>query len=73
MSVFVHAGALCVEMGFTWTSQRNQDTTIKLISELISNKYLDEETLAPTKLGGQKREQKENTQTLYYCYQPLRI
>ena len=39
MSVFVHAGALCVEMGFTWTSQGNQDVTMKLKSELISNKF----------------------------------
>ena len=30
-------GALCVEMGFTWTSQRNQDATMKSKSKLISN------------------------------------
>ena len=32
-------GALCVEMGFTWTWQRNQDATMKLKSELISIKF----------------------------------
>ena len=38
-SVFVYAGgggALCVEMGFTWTFPRNQDATVKSKSELIS-------------------------------------
>ena len=28
-------GALCVEMGFTWTSQRNQDATMKSKSSYI--------------------------------------
>ena len=28
-------GALCVEMGFTWTFSRNQDAKVKLKSELI--------------------------------------
>ena len=32
-------GALCVEMGFTWTFPRNQDATVKLKSELISIKF----------------------------------
>ena len=32
-------GALCVEMGFTWTFPRNQDVTVKLKSELISIKF----------------------------------
>ena len=32
-------GALCVEMGFTWTFPRNQDATGKLKSELISIKF----------------------------------
>ena len=32
-------GALCVEMGFTWTSQRNQDATMNLKSEIISIKF----------------------------------
>ena len=32
-------GALCVEIGLTWTSQKNQDATMKLRSELISNKF----------------------------------
>jgi hypothetical protein len=32
-------GALCVEMGFTWTFPRNQDTTMKLKSDLISIKF----------------------------------
>ena len=31
-------GALCVEMGFTWTFPRNQDATVKLEYELISIK-----------------------------------
>ena len=31
-------GALCVEMGFTWTFPKNQDATVKLKSELISIK-----------------------------------
>ena len=35
----VHAGALCVEMGFTWTFPRNQDAKVKLKSELISIKF----------------------------------
>ena len=29
-------GALCVEMGFTWTFPRNQDATVKLISNFSS-------------------------------------
>ena len=32
-------GALCVEIGFTWTILRNQDATVKLKSELISIKF----------------------------------
>ena len=32
-------GALCVEMGFTWTFPRNQDAIVKLKSELISIKF----------------------------------
>ena len=32
-------GALCVEMGFTWTFPRNQDVKVKLKSELISIKF----------------------------------
>ena len=32
-------GALCVEMGFTWTFPRNQDAKVKLKSELISIKF----------------------------------
>ena len=32
-------GALCVEMGFTWTFPRNQDATAKLKSELFSIKF----------------------------------
>ena len=32
-------GALCVEMGFTWTFPRNQDATVKLKSELIFIKF----------------------------------
>ena len=32
-------GALCIEMGFTWTFPRNQDATVKLKSELISIKF----------------------------------
>ena len=32
-------GALCVEMGFAWTYPRNQDATVKLVSELISIKF----------------------------------
>ena len=32
-------GALCVEMGFTWTLPRNQDAKVKLKSELISIKF----------------------------------
>ena len=32
-------GALCVEIGFTWTFPRNQDATVKLKSELISIKF----------------------------------
>ena len=32
-------GALCVEMGFTWTFSRNQDAKVKLKSELISIKF----------------------------------
>ena len=32
-------GALCVEMGLTWTFPRNQDATVKLKSELISIKF----------------------------------
>jgi len=32
-------GALCVEMGFTRTSQRHQDATMKLKSDLNSNKF----------------------------------
>ena len=37
-SLFDH-GALCVEMGFTWTIPRNQDATVKLKTELISIKF----------------------------------
>ena len=37
-SLFDH-GALCVEMGFTWTIPRNQDATLTLKSELISIKF----------------------------------
>ena len=33
-------GPLCVAMDSTWTSQRNQDATMKLKSELISIKFL---------------------------------
>ena len=32
-------GALCVEMGFTWTFPRNQDAIVKLKTELISIKF----------------------------------
>ena len=32
-------GALCVEMGFTWTFHRNQDATVKLKTEPISIKF----------------------------------
>ena len=32
-------GALCVEMGFTWTFPSNQDATVKLKFELISIKF----------------------------------
>ena len=43
MRVFVCVGGgggeLCVEMGFTWTPQRNQDATMKLKSELIFIKF----------------------------------
>ena len=35
----IRGGALCVEMGFTWTFPRNQDATVKLKSELISIKF----------------------------------
>ena len=36
---FFRGGALCVEMGFTWTfPSRNQNATVKLKSELISIK-----------------------------------
>ena len=30
-------GGLCVEVGFTWTSQRNLDATMKLKSEIIGS------------------------------------
>ena len=39
LGVSNEGGALCVEMGFTWTSHRNQDATVKLKSELISIKF----------------------------------
>ena len=32
-------GALCVEMGFTWTFPRNQDATVKSKSDFISIKF----------------------------------
>ena len=32
-------GALCVEMGFTWTFPRNKDATVKLKFELIFIKF----------------------------------
>ena len=32
-------GALCVEMGFTWTFPRNQEGTVKLKSEIICIKF----------------------------------
>ena len=32
-------GALCDEIGFTWTFPRNQDARVKLKSELISIKF----------------------------------